>query len=43
MTAVLIVRRDPIADAWLAAIRERRRLGIAIAAMISNGISATPK
>jgi hypothetical protein len=46
---VLIVRIEPTADASLAAIRDRRRLGIAIAAMIrmiattiSNSISEKP-
>jgi hypothetical protein len=46
---VLIVRIEPTADASLAAMRDRRRLGIAIAAMIrmiattiSNSISEKP-
>src|SRR5580704_5041885 len=34
MAAVVIVRTDPTADASLAAIRERSRFGIAIAAII---------
>ena len=29
-SAVLIVRSEPTADAWLAAIRERNRFGIAM-------------
>jgi hypothetical protein len=33
-SAVLSVRSDPTADAWLAAIRDRSRFGIAIAAMM---------
>jgi hypothetical protein len=46
---VLIVRIEPTAEASLAAIRDRRRLGIAMAAMIrmiattiSNSISEKP-
>jgi hypothetical protein len=46
---VLIVRMEPTAEASLAAIRDRRRFGIAIAAMIriiattiSNSISEKP-
>jgi hypothetical protein len=31
---VLSVRSDPTAEAWFAAIRERRRFGMAIAAII---------
>jgi hypothetical protein len=34
MLAVFIVRSDPTAEAWLAAIRDRSRLGMAMAAMI---------
>ena len=47
--AVLRVRSDPTAEDWLAAIRDRSRLGIAMAAMIrmiattiSNSISENP-
>src|SRR5208282_279898 len=49
MAAVLMVRTEPTADASFAAIRDRSRLGIAIAAMIkmiattiSNSISENP-
>src|SRR6516165_4611546 len=45
-----MVLSDPTADAWLAAMRERRRLGIAMAAIIriiattiSNSISEKPR
>ena len=48
--AVLTVRTEPTAEASLAAIRDRRRFGIAIAAMIniiattiSNSISENPR
>src|SRR5262252_6614356 len=49
IAAVFIVRTEPTADASLAAMRERIRLGIAIAAMIkiiattiSNSINEKP-
>ena len=49
IAAVLIVRTDPTAEASLAAIRERSKFGIAIAAMIkmiattiSNSMSEKP-
>src|ERR1700722_15520219 len=49
MAAVFIVRIEPTAEASLAAIRDRSRLGIAIAAMIrmiattiNNSISEKP-
>jgi hypothetical protein len=49
-SAVLSVRSDPTAEAWLAAIRERSKFGIAIAAMIrmiattiNNSISEKPR
>src|SRR6516164_3608269 len=45
-----MVRSEPTADAWLAAIRERNRLGIAMAAIIkiiattiNNSISEKPR
>jgi len=48
-SAVLMVRREPTAEASFAAIRDRRRFGIAIAAMIkmiattiSNSIREKP-
>jgi hypothetical protein len=50
ISLVLIVRRDPTAEAWFAAIRERSRSGMAIAAMIrmiattiSSSISEKPR
>src|SRR5580693_3102754 len=41
-SAVLIVRREPTAEDSFAAIRDRRRFGMAMAAMISNSIRENP-
>jgi hypothetical protein len=50
MFAVLNVRREPTAEAWFAAMRERSRFGMAIAAMIkmiattiSSSINENPR